>query len=531
MNARPPTRAALFLLASAVALTLIATPSTANAAGASLRVTPGSGYVAGQSVTFAGNIGLNGVRSVKLQTNMNRGGPWTDLEGRFRAKTDSNGNFEFQFPAPSMRNIMFRVASGGAATPGFTFDPKSQDLVLDVDLGDSDAVTPGLPFDIAVDTTPEGDDVKRRPDLEGTPAFPGRTLTLQQRDGEGWDTLATTSTDQRGNGLFRNVTVDSTTLDNPGEVVYRARQENYTQNGHDIGWFPSFPTYVDVIAPGGSGISATDPAPAATVPQASPTSDPTLRASESGGATSASKANRWGVALWDFAWVFGESLSSQPYRGLDRKGRWLDSSDGTGRVMQHNGGVMLDSKRVNDAGPGDRGTTRATLRGNPMRYGRWEVNLRLKSEESNARDYSAKLELVPENPGDYRCGAQNITIADVSAHDSSLTVGAKALKKSREWTRTVPGVFRQNGAYAFAVEVTRRHITWFMQGKAVATVRSRAATPRVPMTLRMSLEGDGQQEMNQTQMFSDWQRGFSLKRGKSVKNGPRMSAGRHSGGC
>ena len=46
------------------------------------------------------------------------------------------------------------------------------------------------------------------------------------------------------------------TVDTPGTVVYRVRQENWFVNGNRIGWHPSFPTYVDVL-PGQSGRAAT----------------------------------------------------------------------------------------------------------------------------------------------------------------------------------------------------------------------------------------------------------------------------------
>ena len=49
------------------------------------------------------------------------------------------------------------------------------------------------------------------------------------------------------------------------------------------------------------------------------------------GGQTAAKINKWGVSLWDFAWTYGESLTSKPARGTDRKGWWLDSSDDNAR--------------------------------------------------------------------------------------------------------------------------------------------------------------------------------------------------------
>ena len=79
--------------------------------------------------------------------------------------------------------------------------------------------------------------------------------------------------------------------------------------------------------------------------------------------------------------------------------------------------------------------------------------------------------------------------------------------------------------------MSRRHISWFANGRIIATVRSRAAVSDVPMTLRLSLVGEGQQEMNRTKAISDWQRGFSLKRGRLATRGHALRAGNHAGGC
>ena len=254
-------------------------------------------------------------------------------------------------------------------------------------------------------------------------------------------------------------------------------------------------------------------------------------AARAGAAPSAGSTHKWGSSLWDFAWEFGESLSTRPYRGTDRTGAWRDASNGSGRVAKHNGGLALDSQRYG-SGPGDHGTTAATLAGQPMRYGRWETKLRMKSAENNAQDYRVRAELVPDNPADYRCGAQNITIAEVTAHGSRVVVGARAVAGSRQWTYAKGlTTIRSGGAVAFAVEVARSHISWFVNGRVIATVRDAAAVSDVPMTMRLSLVGNGQEEMNRTMAISDWQRGWTLDRGKQDIRGHALTRGTHSIVC
>jgi hypothetical protein len=482
---------------------------------ASLTVSPRI-YVGGQAVTYRGNLGVRGTRNIHLQINMGGSNTWTDLPGT-RATTKADGSFSFTHPALSMFGIRVRVASGGTATPAITSDARSQDLVLDA----PSRVNAGDNFTIRVDTTPT---LLRRPDLP-PPAFPGRDLTLQQRvNGDSWQTLETTVTDASGNGQF-NVTAG-----NSSPAVYRVRQEDWIKNGSKIGWFPSFPTYVAVGGASGPGVAAPSSTTTASREVLSTQRSAARVAARASGATTASQKYGWRPALWDFAWEFGESLTSRPYRGTDRRGGWLDTSNGSGRAAKHNGGLMLDSQRGVD-GPGDFGTTAATLQGNPMKYGRWETKLRLKSPERNTRDYHVRLELIPSEAADYHCGGQNITVADLTPHGSTLTVGAKAFRANRQWTSRAPIGSLLGPSATFSVEVARGHISWFLNGRVIATLRDQTAVSDVPMTLRFSLVGKGQQEMNRTQAISDWQRGFSLDRGRTVTSGKAPQRGSYIGGC
>ena len=199
-------------------------PATATIGGL-LSVSP-KRYVGGQTVTFEGRLGVSGVRTIWLQSYMGRpGDEWNRVEG-FRSKTSRNGSFKFTYPAPSMFGIKYRVASRGRATPAYTFDARSQDLVLTTvanssGVGAGEALA-GRPFTIKVDTTPV---LTRRPDLPG-PVFVGRDLTLQRRDAQGrWSTLDRTTTDTSGNGSFVVPARD------PGCPVFRVRQEAL-----DEGW-------------------------------------------------------------------------------------------------------------------------------------------------------------------------------------------------------------------------------------------------------------------------------------------------------
>ena len=505
-----------------LALLLPVLPTTIATSAASvpafIDVSPNT-YVGGQYITLRGNIGRDGVRTVKLQGSMGRpGDTWQRLASQ---QTDAQGNFAFSMPAPSMFGIQRRVvAEGGLSTGRILLVAKSQDLVF-WPVGTPVA---GRQFTLHVDTTPE---LRGRPDLP-PPALPNRTLTLQRRDGSGWTNMGTTKTNSSGQGEF------SVSIPNPGAVDFRVRQENYYLGYHEIGWFPSFPTRVRIAAPGSK--LATRPTTAARTEAVDAGSldvaamlAPFARSGTP--ATPASSIHGWNPALFDFGWEHGESLTSPPQRGTDLRGWWVDGSAGYGRAAKHNGGMMLDSKRENLNGPGDRGRTWVTMRGNPRTYGRWEVRVRIKSAESNARDYHTKIELVPDSSSAYRCGGQNITIADLNAHSRTMRFGAKSVKAGKQWNgrKSVGNI--QDVHLAIAVEVSKRHISWFLNGKVIGTVRNSAAVSDVPLTLRLSLNGQGDKEMNRTKSIFDWMRGFSLKRGRLTKGGNGLNVGSYRGGC
>ena len=268
---------------------------------------------------------------------------------------------------------------------------------------------------------------------------------MQQRDSGRWQNLATTTTDTSGRGSF--VTTAN------ADRVYRVREEAITSGGNSIGWFPSFPLFVEV----GSGRSQVRTDASGTQPSHRETAAAArwVSSARAGGAVpTAGSTHKWGSTLWDFAWEFGESLDSRPYRGTDRAGGWLDSSTGTGRAAKHNGGLILDSQRGVE-GSGDRGTTALTLQRQPMKYGRWETKLRMKAAENNRQDYRVLAELIPDNPADYHCGAQNITIAEVTPHGSRVVIGARSMSGNREWTYAKRLTsLKGGGSAAFAVEVS-----------------------------------------------------------------------------
>lgn len=239
----------------------------------------------------------------------------------------------------------------------------------------------------------------------------------------------------------------------------------------------------------------------------------------------------WGKAQWDFAWEYGESLSSRPYRGSDiRHGRWAETTDGTGRAVKTGGGVQLQSGPFPNPAAPDRGTTRLTLQDQPATVGRWEVKVRTDQQERGATPYTVLIELVPVAPSEGGC-ARTVTIARIDPDGSTVGIGVDG--GGRRWTRQLGGL-SQGRAHErnHAVEITRSRITWLVDGRVVGSVGDRAALPTAPMTVRLSLVGGPEtQEMNKTLAIFDWVRGWDLDRGRRLPTGPALTEGPDPAAC
>lgn len=502
------TGAALALLLVAGLLTAVLGTSSDAAAGTSgsLSVSPRT-YVAGQEATFTGSLGRSGKRTIHLEQHMGRpGDSWARIEG-FRTTTDSSGRFRFTYPAPAMFNIRYRVSSGQLATPAFTFRAKTQESLVTF----SDTTpAPGQSFSVNVDTAPR---VGGRQDLP-PPVFAGRMVDLQERTGSSWRTVATRATDDQGRVSF------AVTRSSPGLAVFRARQHDWLAGGSVVGWHPSFPAGVRV-----TGAARGDAAPAAVAPLRDGPVVPLGADAARGGSTNASQVYGWNPALFDFAWERGESLTSPPMRGTLRRGGWFDTSDGTGRVSHYNGGLLFDSQFGKRGGPGDRGTTTATLQGNAQAYGRWEFRTRSWAMEKNRRDYRLRIQLVPENAAQRHCGANDVTVAEIADHSTRLKMGVGSFATDRSWALTRSNVRLGDEAHNVAVEIARGHISWFLDGRIIGTVRDDKAVSGLAMTPRISLVGAGGAEMNRTKAIFDWVRAWTPANGRHPSNGRRLAAG------
>jgi hypothetical protein len=468
--------------------------ATPRAAGSTLTMTPQSGYLPGANLTLRGRLPVKGRHRIIVERHLNRPGDrWVPMD-QGRSRTRANGSFVVNVPA-SWSTMTYRVTAPGkrVSTRGVPVNAALPETLVHIDNGDH--VHPGAPVSFTVDTT------IRSGDHPAPPVIAGRALSLQQRvDAFTWTTVATSAIDAHGAGHF-TVPAPAT----PGTWAYRVRQEAWTSGRDRISAYVSHPVFVSVLEEGAESGYPTNPNPIQATP--APATRNALR--------SAGAIFQWRQPRSDWDWEFGEALESPPSRGPRRRGTWLDHSDGTGRVTIRNAAALIASANEHVRGARSIGTTGITLQGNAQRTGRWEARVLPTAVVHGSSPMRVLVELVPEAAATESCSTSSIVLADYTARSSRIAFGARA--GHQQWSRSFRTGPNNAVSRTFAVETTRRHITWFIDGRPVGTLTQRAALPRGPMTMRVSLVGDHSGTNDRAKVGVDWVRTWSLAHGKKVK--------------
>lgn len=216
------------------------------------------------------------------------------------------------------------------------------------------------------------------------------------------------------------------------------------------------------------------------------------------GPINASNTYGWYPKKWDYHWETEYSEFQA----------WQRASSGTAWSYMRWGMIVLDSAHDRYAFP-SQGSVKATLARRGERYGRWEFRIRAPVWYDAGRDYQVFAELVPANPRKRDCGARNIALASFVAGGSQVKVFAR--NRGNQWTFTKPGMNLDRASWhTYAVEVTPRRISWFIDAHVVATLRNRRAVSDVRLTPRLRLRGVPGVAMDRVRIGVDWLRYFTL---------------------
>jgi hypothetical protein len=250
-------------------------------------------------------------------------------------------------------------------------------------------------------------------------------------------------------------------------------------------------------------------APLAAVALLAPLSGsvPSATAADSG-PTNAAKVFRWGNAT-----VKDEFTAPLASRWKVNKPRL---------VRNQNGMLTLDSTRGS-------GTVMATLTGSPRQYGRWEARVRGRQYGASGTPFRAIWELTPRR-GEH-CGARGIQLSNYRLDGNRTRMHVRNLP-NHDFTARKRMALADNQFHTYAIEVTRNHISWFVDTRVVRTERRPESRTGASYNIRFRLQATPGTSMRQGRMQMDWVRYYTLERpnAKSIA-APQLTKTTYAGAC
>lgn len=216
---------------------------------------------------------------------------------------------------------------------------------------------------------------------------------------------------------------------------------------------------------------------------------------------SAGVSYHWYPLAWRYEFKGGRKAPAQ----------WRLS--GKGKEYQQNGMLTL----VGKAGA-HRKPVAATWSGASTSRGRWESRLRTRTYGGGA-PFRVQLALIPAAKRARHCGAQDVTFLDYSpSHAHTAKVAAYALpdlafRYKKRLARAIGG----DEWHVFGVEVTKKHIAWFVDAHLVALEKRPAALSGTRLIMQARLVPTAGATMEKTRVQLDWARHWTLgKKGKRL---------------
>jgi hypothetical protein len=225
--------------------------------------------------------------------------------------------------------------------------------------------------------------------------------------------------------------------------------------------------------------------------------------------TNAGKIYRWGRSQWHDG--FTEHLR-RAWKVNHR--RQVDNQHG---MLTINGGARGN-------------TVNATYAGHARRYGRWETRVRAQQYGYGHRPYHVVAELVPAGGRAYHCGGRNIVLGSyrLGAHHAHMHIR----HGHTQFTYAKRRDLRAWQFHTYAVEVTRTHISWFVDAHVAMTERRKVARTGTKYAVRFRLVAAPHHRMNPARMQMDWIRYYTMHRhnARSIK-APQARRGVYARAC
>ena len=228
--------------------------------------------------------------------------------------------------------------------------------------------------------------------------------------------------------------------------------------------------------------------------------------------TNAAKVFRWGLEHWE---------EEAEGKGLDQ--RWRSN---------HRGLVTSQVGMLTIAAKASTPVVRVRPAGMRAAYGRWEARVRAVELETRHKTFRFNWELVPARKGAYHCGAHNIVMASYRPGHDNIARGTVRGRNGTEFAFSKKLDLRSRAWHTYAVEVTPRRISWFVDTRVIHTERRAGALSGVTYKPRFRIEGDPDARMNTSRMQMDWVRYYDLHRpnAKSI-DAPAMTRRTYNRAC
>ena len=226
--------------------------------------------------------------------------------------------------------------------------------------------------------------------------------------------------------------------------------------------------------------------------------------------TNAAKIFRWGDAQW--------------YDNFISPVKKMWSVNKPSLVRDQHGMLTINATATS-------GTVSATLTGHGRQYGRWEARVRAEQYSKGATPYHVVWELIPTYASNYHCGARSIVLADYALGTGRANMYLRNLPDT-QYTASKALSLGAGPFHTYAVEVTRDHISWFVDTHVLMTERRDPARTGALYKVRFQLVGEDGATMNPGRMQMDWVRYYTLARAnaKSIE-APQATLGSYDGAC
>lgn len=180
--------------------------------------------------------------------------------------------------------------------------------------------------------------------------------------------------------------------------------------------------------------------------------------------------------------------------------RW--QKEGAGQVRTQHGMLTLNTTHAGDVS--------AQLMRPGRAYGRWETRMRQREYGGGKGHYRVLAELVPVTKAGEGCGEQNIGLTRFTMGGAKVNMYARS-RPANVYQASLKRGLGQDQWHTYAVEVTKKHISWIVDSHVVRTETRKDALTGRKFQVRFTMQAVKGKVMNKARMQMDWLRYWNLK--------------------